>query len=276
MLPAAPRPPRAHPPRPSAASVSSAPSAVCQSALSLPPRAPRSFALSRLSRPSPGLPAPLSLCKPFPVRLSLRVAPLPASPGVSVYAHPPSHLCLSLTHAPLPNLGRGKVGGVEKAPAGNRGAHTSCCPTEGRTAAQHREPPEQASSFRPGCPLPQATSPLWTTGGVTPPPACDLGPLQSRWALERAVSGLPPAALKVNSGHPRHPEHAPSGDIALGAGPSMAPAMGTHHPEMVTATKATSRGSQARGPSTCFTCAPLTCLLSPYMGTCHGGSSPQT
>lgn len=167
---------------------------------------------------------------------------------------------------------------MEKAPAGNRGAHASCCPTEGRTAAQRREPPRTSSrrgQLLPSwLPPPSGYQSLWTTGAVPPAPACDRGPLQPRWALARALPGLPPAAPKVTSGHPRHPEHAPSGDTALGAGPSMASVLGTHLPEMVTATKATSRGSQARGPSACSTCAPLTASFHPTWGLAMGEPSP--
>lgn len=76
-------------------------------------------------------------------------------------------------------------------------------------------------------------------------PPHDLGPLQSRWAVEGDLPGVPPATLQMTPGHPWHPEHPPDGDIALGTGPSMAPLMGAHHPEMVMATRATSRGSQA-------------------------------
>ena len=167
---------------------------------------------------------------------------------------------------------------MEKASAGNRGAQARCCPTEGRTAAQHREPP-RASSRRgqllpSWLPPPSGYQSLWTTDGAASPCLCR-GPLQPRWASARALPGLPPAAPKVTSGHPRHPEHAPSGNIALGAGPSMASALGTHHPEMVTATKATPRGSQARRLQPV---SPVPPSLPPF--TPHGdlpwGSSPQT
>lgn len=106
----------------------------------------------------------------------------------------------------------------------------------------------QWSAQRPALPslLPPLSSYwfLWTPGGVTPPPH-DLGPLQSRWAVEGDLPGVPPATLQMTPGHSWHPEHPPDGDIALGTGPSMAPLMGAHHPEMVMATRATSRGSQA-------------------------------
>lgn len=116
---------------------------------------------------------------------------------------------------------------------------------------------------------------LMDNGWSGPSPCLCRGPLQPRWASARALPGLPPAAPKVTSGHPRHPEHAPSGNIALGAGPSMASALGTHHPEMVTATKATPRGSQARRLQPV---SPVPPSLPPF--TPHGdlpwGSSPQT
>lgn len=149
---------------------------------------------------------------------------------------------------------------------------------EGRTAGQHGEPPRAFSGTGQLLPSwlrpPSCYQPLWTTGGVTPTPAYDLGPLQSSWALERGLSGLPPAALKVTSGH-RHPEHAPSDDIALGAGPSRAPAMGRHHPEMVTAANAASCGSQARGLQPASPVPPSPVSFHPTWGLAMGGALPK-
>ena len=95
-------------------------------------------------------------------------------------------------------------------------------------------------------------------------------------ALDEALArySVPPAALKVTSGH-RHPEHAPSDDIALGAGPSRAPAMGRHHPEMVTAAKAASCRSQARGLQPASPVPPSPVSFHPTWGLAMGGALPK-
>ena len=132
----------------SAATLGSAPSAV--SIRAQPPSSCTSLlrALSHLSRPSHGLPAPLSLCN----LLSLWVAPV--TRGLCLCPLP-SHLSLSLTHSLLPNLGRGKLGGCGESPAFLPEREGQ----QGSTESLPEHFPEQASSFPPGCALPHATSP---------------------------------------------------------------------------------------------------------------------
>lgn len=115
LLLAAPRPPPAHPPRQRAATLGSAPSAVCQSAPSLPPRAPLPSLALILPVPLPvSLPHSLCVAVPSPA-LPLGRPSAPVTRGLCLCPLP-SHLSLSLTHSLLRNLGRGKFRGCGESP----------------------------------------------------------------------------------------------------------------------------------------------------------------